>query len=288
MQQLALHTAPVLTRCYRAMEEITLPLETNNRRARLNLAQDVLRSPLPRGVYGFCSGCREFVDMDASARHGSIDQATGSINFAYSETFVCPTCRISSRMRFAVDVLEAAALPSGASVYITENKTKLSECLQKKEVMLQASEFLSRDALPGAERDGTRHEDLHALTFQRDSFEMVICLDVLEHVEDPMTCLSELHRVLKTGALGVVTFPFFDRLPRTRVRAKYVDGVLSNVEAPVFHSDWHGGQNLVFHDFGWDFVERALAAFPGSVFVDYWSPSRAHHGPFRPCLLLAK
>jgi len=45
------------------------------------------------------------------------------------------------------------------------------------------------------------------LSFADDSFDTVICVDVLEHVERPDVALAELRRVLKPGGQLVVTVP---------------------------------------------------------------------------------
>lgn len=44
-----------------------------------------------------------------------------------------------------------------------------------------------------------------SLRFSGASFDIVMCLDVIEHLEEPAKCLSEVFRVLKPGGLGIVT-----------------------------------------------------------------------------------
>jgi SAM-dependent methyltransferase len=50
--------------------------------------------------------------------------------------------------------------------------------------------------------------DAAALPFQADAFEAVICLEVLEHVKDPGSVLSEVSRVLKPGGCAWFSTPF--------------------------------------------------------------------------------
>lgn len=50
--------------------------------------------------------------------------------------------------------------------------------------------------------------DIHRLPFPDASIEAVICMDVLEHVEDPFKAVSELHRVLVPGAPLLASVPF--------------------------------------------------------------------------------
>ena len=43
--------------------------------------------------------------------------------------------------------------------------------------------------------------------FKRHSFQIIIMLDVLEHIEDDLACLREVRRVLRSGGLMVLTVP---------------------------------------------------------------------------------
>ncbi len=49
--------------------------------------------------------------------------------------------------------------------------------------------------------------DLHHLEFSDESFDVVICSHVLEHVRDDIHCMKELHRVLKHGHLALLPVP---------------------------------------------------------------------------------
>jgi len=56
--------------------------------------------------------------------------------------------------------------------------------------------------------------DIHHLTdaFQPESFDFVICTEVLEHVPRPWEAVQELHAVLKPGGTLLLTTPFNFRL----------------------------------------------------------------------------
>lgn len=49
--------------------------------------------------------------------------------------------------------------------------------------------------------------DICNLPFENDSFDIVFCNHVLEHIEDDNKAMSELYRVLKPGGLGVFQIP---------------------------------------------------------------------------------
>ncbi len=50
--------------------------------------------------------------------------------------------------------------------------------------------------------------DIHNLPFEDSSKEAILCLAVLEHVENPIKAMSELHRVLKPGGKLLIYVPF--------------------------------------------------------------------------------
>lgn len=83
--------------------------------------------------------------------------------------------------------------------------------------------------------------DGHDLPFADDSFDLVVCEAVLEHVFDPRRCVAEIHRVLRDGGLVFATTPFmqqvhmgpydFTRFTRTGHRALF--GRFEEVESGI-------------------------------------------------------
>lgn len=57
--------------------------------------------------------------------------------------------------------------------------------------------------------------DLHDIPFEDNSFDVVFCNHVMEHVDDDIKCMSELYRVLKPGGWGIIQIPFFEPIPET-------------------------------------------------------------------------
>ena len=55
-------------------------------------------------------------------------------------------------------------------------------------------------------------QDLTSLAFDEDTFNLVYCYHVLEHVADHMAVLKEIYRVLKPGGVLFVGFPNKNRL----------------------------------------------------------------------------
>lgn len=50
--------------------------------------------------------------------------------------------------------------------------------------------------------------DAHNLPFPDESFEVIVCSEMLEHADDPRRVISEIHRVLKPKGLAVLTTRF--------------------------------------------------------------------------------
>jgi ubiquinone/menaquinone biosynthesis C-methylase UbiE len=49
--------------------------------------------------------------------------------------------------------------------------------------------------------------DAQYLPIKSDSIDIVLCSQVLEHLEDPKRCLREIKRVLRCGGIAVIDFP---------------------------------------------------------------------------------
>jgi SAM-dependent methyltransferase len=55
--------------------------------------------------------------------------------------------------------------------------------------------------------------DVLDMPFEGNSFDVVFCNHVMEHVDDDIKAMSELYRVLKPGGWGIVQVPLFYPLP---------------------------------------------------------------------------
>ncbi len=54
--------------------------------------------------------------------------------------------------------------------------------------------------------------DFHSLPVRTDGFDLVTCIDVLEHLEDDRRAIAELQRILRPGGTLVVSVPAFQFL----------------------------------------------------------------------------
>lgn len=242
--------------------------------------------PLPRKIPGFCAGCGKHQELDFTAHHALV-APDGSLNLQLSETGVCPACRISSRMRFALDI--AGHRLRSAAVYMTEQTTNLYACVRHINPGVIGSEYLGDSIAAGSIQNGVRHEDLHNLSLASESLDLAICLDVLEHVNDPVRACEELNRTLKPGGLAIVTFPFFADREKTTRRADVSDrGEIRHLLPPEYHGNPLGGGALVFTELSWDFLDACRGRGLQADMIHYWSLYRGHFGHDRFACLITK
>jgi SAM-dependent methyltransferase len=105
--------------------------------------------------------------------------------------------------------------------------------------------------------NGILCQDLHALSFPDDTFDLVITQDVLEHVRHPGRAISEIRRVLKPGRYHIFTVPMVltreETIPLVDVSGEEDRFLVP----PVYHLDsMRLKGTLVYNDFGKDFLEK--------------------------------
>jgi SAM-dependent methyltransferase len=90
--------------------------------------------------------------------------------------------------------------------------------------------------------------DIHDIPFEDDSFDVVFCNHVLEHVRDDGRAMQEMHRVLKPGGWGIMQIPLFFPLPE----ATYED---ASITSPA-EREKAFGQNDHVRLYGKDYPQR--------------------------------
>ena len=104
--------------------------------------------------------------------------------------------------------------------------------------------------------NGVRCEDLQALTFPDNFFDLVITQDVLEHVREPARALSEIYRVLKDGGYHVFTVPLSMARRETIPLVDISSGEDRFLVPPVYHKDSIRLKGtLTYNEFGMDLLK---------------------------------
>lgn len=125
--------------------------------------------------------------------------------------------------------------------------------------------------------------DITDLPFEDDSFDLILCLHVLEHVPDDSRAIAELYRVLRPGGKAVIQVPiwpipetFEDPTATTPAKRERIFGQYDHVR--ICGPDYHLRIEAEGFDVSWeDYVERLPAS------------TRARHGlrpgePFYVCV----
>ena len=233
-------------------------------------------------VPGYCAVCDRPVRFDVTFTYAYQRDAEGRPLPNWREQLACE-CGLVNRMRAAAQIVaEQIRPPRDARIYVTERVTHLYRWLEGCYPGLVGSEFLGTRVPLGTAHDGIRNEDLTALTFDDQSFDLILSFDVMEHVPDSDRALRECFRCLKPGGLLVFGAPFRldcrDNTIRARMRP---DGTIEHLAPPEYHAnpvDVEGGA-LCFRHFGWEVLQQMTAAgFSDPRAFVYWSRELGYLG----------
>jgi len=93
--------------------------------------------------------------------------------------------------------------------------------------------------------------DVHNIPFGEGTFDVVLCNHVMEHVEDDLKAMSEIHRVLKRGGWAFIQSPVYMDLKKTLEDPSITD--------PLERERIYG-QNDHMRKYGRDYGERLKMA----------------------------
>jgi SAM-dependent methyltransferase len=153
------------------------------------------------------------------------------------DQYLCVRCGSIPRWRALIATLEAE-FPDWRNRSIHEGSpaAPASEKLRREAPAYSASQYLLPDVPRGAVQGDVTCQDLEALTFADDSFDLFVTQDVLEHVLRPDLALREITRVLRPGGAHVFTVPtYWGR--STLVRAVPSPSGIEHLEPPDYHGN---------------------------------------------------
>lgn len=93
--------------------------------------------------------------------------------------------------------------------------------------------------------NGVRNEDIQQLRFDSNSFDLVTCTEVIEHVPNYKEGLKEVYRVLDQGGYFFFTIPLFDSLETKQIARLNKKGKIVWLGVPEFHGSRLSGPNSV-------------------------------------------
>lgn len=103
--------------------------------------------------------------------------------------------------------------------------------------------------------------DIVDLPFEDNSFDVIICNHVLEHIVDDRKAMSELYRVMKSGGWGIVQVPMKNSLEKT-----YEDFTITDPK----ERQKHFGQYDHVRWYGMDYFDR-LKSVGFDVDINFYS-----------------
>ena len=253
-----------------------------------HIDQRMITSNLPFELPAYCSSCEQTRPMQMTW-HFSASDASGAVHPAFTETCVCKGCGLNSRMRAVIDFVKIHCA-TAEHVYFAEASTRSYKVAKSLFNDLVGSEYLGAAKQPGRRyllakrRMLVRHEDLTALSFPSDSFDLVVAQDVFEHIPRYRDAFIDIFRVLSWGGRLVFSIPFFPNETKTRVRATVDEaGTVHHILPPEIHGNpVDAGGSLCFQNFSWDILAalKECGFFAPTAHM-YWGPWQGHLGlPF--------
>jgi SAM-dependent methyltransferase len=194
------------------------------------------------------------------------------LRLAKDEIWVrCTRCRASSVTLSLISVLRShCSRQLQGSAYEMSARGALFAFLQGHCSSLVGSEFVE-GAEPGSVLNGIRCEDVQALNFGDNQFDLVTSTEVFEHVPDDRAGFREVFRVLKNGGCFAFTVPLHDAAETLQRVALGHSGQPVHLLPPEYHEDPAnpGKPVLTYRNYGRD-ITGALkqAGFDEARLVD--------------------
>jgi len=208
----------------------------------------------PRHRFGFCTVCGKktlFVLIDPEFLRN---------------TMVCLFCRSAARNRHVAKAMlgivggkSIAGLRAAGNIIIYNTATEDCFSCVLQDYQGYFSSCFMEGLTAGTEiSPRVSCQNLEALTYPDNSFDLVITEDVFEHVRHAEKGLREIFRVLRPRGYHIFTVPFyFDRPTLVRVDTSGDEDV--HLLPPEYHGDTIRGTILAYRTFGIDLFEELNA-----------------------------
>ncbi|MGI9570624.1 MAG: class I SAM-dependent methyltransferase [Desulfobulbia bacterium] len=102
--------------------------------------------------------------------------------------------------------------------------------------------------------------DVHDIPFDEGEFDIIFCNHVMEHVDNDLKAMSEIHRVMKPGGWGILQIPLFHPIPNETFED-------FSITDPVEREKVFGQRDHV-RLYGKDYIDRLRSAGFDAMGVD--------------------
>lgn len=174
--------------------------------------------------------------------------------------FICPQCQSIPRERALMQTIKTF-FPGYKNLAVHESSpgnrgasVKLRKVCQNYTCSHYYQELPPGEIHP---KDGIRCENMEALTFQDESFDLFISQDVMEHIFNPEKAFKEIARVLKPGGAHIFTVPLINKEKTSeRWASRDNNGRIINHHEPEYHGNPISKKgSLVTMHWGYDIAE---------------------------------
>ena len=175
----------------------------------------------------------------------------------YRDFLVCTHCGSVPRERAMATAIEGV-LPNWRTVRIHESSPSnrgISRRMAEECPAYQATQYFPQWPT-GEPHEGVRNENLERQTFADESFDLVVTLDVMEHVFDPGLVCREVSRTLRPNGYYIFTTPTYKEAVLSRQVARQTETGIEIDGEPMYHGnpvDPNG--SLVTWLYGYDLAE---------------------------------
>jgi len=237
-------------------------------------------------IWGYCEVCEKVTKFKLRKKKSILakiktGEKTGK---NLRDSLACEFCLINTRNRFTLGLVKDLAKNSDSvlNVFMYEQVTRPFKIAQNiHNIILAGSEFLGYDKKPGQIINNIRHEDAMNLSFENNSFDVIVSNDIYEHIPNIERTLSEAYRILKNSGKLLISIPFHIKSMKTTKRATIVDEKIEHQFPPIYHGNPVAKKegSLVFYDYGWDFLDLIkTAGFDDVHMLAYYDIFYGHLG----------
>lgn len=243
-------------------------------------------------VLGQCLVCNSQESFIVDLQY-QLPQLVAACEPNWRERLVCKGCHLNNRQRLMASLMqEEMNTQLKTKCYMMEQVTPIYKWSVEKfgSDRIVGSEFLGPSFSSGDHNSGIRHEDVTNLSFESDTFDLILSNDVFEHVPQYQTAFSECYRVLRKGGKLFMTIPFHLNSEKSILRARVENGNIINILPEQYHGNPVSEEgSLVFTDFGWDlFPEILKAGFISCKMLFFRSEKHGHLGGFQNLFVAVK
>ena len=211
----------------------------------------------------------------------------------FRDRLLCSSCGSIVRER-AVALVLNEVMPDWRRAAIHESSpgNRGIAAKMKREAPLYIASHYWPGQVLGRRINGFRNENLEAQTFADNSLDLVISLDVMEHVFDPAAVYCEVYRTLKPGGIYLHAFPIRKWQVQGAVRRAELgaDGAVRHLVEPEYHGNpIDASGSLVTFDYGYDISRQIAEWAPFNVRISrFWDPQHGIIGEYTEVVICRK